>query len=444
MQSGIMKEEAAPVPSKYQVQEQLARAHLAKEPDSLEMRAQLGKSLLSQGRFRESLKEYRRIATSDPDHYGAHLAIAGLMTQVGLHGRAQAYMEDYFARVPLSASHDDSLPARPLVLKLRGFDRTRPMIGTRSDGTWIARLRGGHFATTYLLLQPEFAIRTFTIGGDNMADPSVVPPHDVILNTIAEPDIEGSSLATFQRYLDQVPDAKVINRPEQVAATARDRNWQRLRGFDGVTFPWTVRISLKKAKPLDIVEEFARLGVEGPVILRQTGTQTGRTTVLIDKADALAAYARHGLTGEFYVIDYRQILWRGEFFRKLRLFCIDGTFYPVVCHLDLTWNVHGSNRKEVMRTREDLMAEEKRFLGDWRAYVGSRNVGHLERLAELIGLDFFGIDFTLDDEGGIFIYELNAAMRHSFDHSRSFPYKLPYDQAISDAFAAMVRRHLPA
>ncbi len=439
-----MTESAAPVLLKYQAEEQGARAALAKDPDLLETRAELGKALLSQGRFRESLKEYKRVAAADPSHRGAHLAIAGLMTQVGLHEKAQDYMGDYFARTPLSAPQDDSVPPRPLVLKLRGFDRTRPMIGVRSDGSWVARLRGGHFTTSYLLLKPDFAMRTFTIAEGNMADPEVVPPHDLILNTIAEPDIEASSLATFRRYLEQVPEAEVINRPERVAATARDRNWQRLRDFSGATFPWTVRIKLSRAGPKQVIDAFARLGVDRPVILRETGTQTGRTAVLIDKAQALADYARGGLTGEFYVIDYRQILWRGEFFRKLRLFHIDGTFYPVVCHLDRVWNVHGSNRKEVMRTRSDLMAEEKSFLADWQAYVGSANVGHLEKLAEATGLEFFGIDFTLDEEGKIFIYELNAAMRHSFDHSLNFPYKLPYDHAVSEAFAAMVRRHLPA
>ena len=34
-------------------------------------------------------------------------------------------------------------------------------------------------------------------------------------------------------------------------------------------------------------------------------------------------------------------------------------------------------------------------------------------------------------------------MRHSFDHAENFPYKMPYDQATSDAFARMVRARLP-
>ena len=134
----------------------------------------------------------------------------------------------------------------------------------------------------------------------------------------------------------------------------------------------------------------------------------------------------------------------GRLFRKLRLFHIDGEFFPVVCHLDKVWNVHGGNRKTIMRGDETLMAEEKSFLNDWKSYVGAANVDRIETVAERTGLEFFGMDFTIDADGSLFIYELNPAMRHSFDHARNFPYKLPYDQAIAEAFTRMVSQRMKA
>ena len=59
-------------------------------------------------------------------------------------------------------------------------------------------------------------------------------------------------------------------------------------------------------------------------------------------------------------------------------------------------------------------------------------------IAEATGLEFFGIDFTIDNNGKVFIYELNASMRHSFDHAKNFPYKMPYDKNTSAAFERMV------
>ena len=186
------------------------------------------------------------------------------------------------------------------------------------------------------------------------------------------------------------------------------------------------------------------MGFERPFIIRETGTQTARSTALIEAPAALDAYLARRPGREFYLIDYHRILWRGEYFRKLRLFRIEDRFFPVVCHLDKVWNVHGGNRKEIMRGDEALMAEERRFLADWRDFVGAANADRLERLAELVGLEFFGVDFTIDDAGAIFVYELNAAMRHSFDHAKVFPYKLPYDQATTEAFTAMVDRRAAA
>ena len=59
--------------------------------------------------------------------------------------------------------------------------------------------------------------------------------------------------------------------------------------------------------------------------------------------------------------------------------------------------------------------------------------GNLPRLR----LDFFGIDFTVLEDGRLFIFELNAAMRHNFDHAPAFPYTWPHLRAISQAFHAM-------
>ena len=58
----------------------------------------------------------------------------------------------------------------------------------------------------------------------------------------------------------------------------------------------------------------------------------------------------------------------------MRLFIIDGEAFPVVCHFDRFWNVHGGNRLEIMKTSEELMEQERSFLADWKAYVGKRAV----------------------------------------------------------------------
>ena len=129
--------------------------------------------------------------------------------------------------------------------------------------------------------------------------------------------------------------------------------------------------------------------------------------------------------------------YRDDYYRKLRLFCIDGKLYPVVCHIDQVWNVHGGNPKTLMKTNDWMQDEEKSFLNDPKAYVGADNYRLLENLHDIIKLDFFGVDFNLMADNSILIYELNPAMRHSLVHAESLPYLTPSLQVISDAFARM-------
>jgi hypothetical protein len=63
-----------------------------------------------------------------------------------------------------------------------------------------------------------------------------------------------------------------------------------------------------------------------------------------------------------------------------------------------------------MRERADHRAEEANFLADMPTVLGARAMTALEGLAAAIGLDYGGIDFGLDPEGEILLFEANATM----------------------------------
>ena len=438
----LAKARERPEEDQYQKAEKKARARLERNPNDAGAVAGLARALLRQHRLDEAFGVYSRVAREDPESRDAHSALAALMCKFGQVDEGRALLEAYYLRCPYRSVVPDGAADRPALLKIRGFDKTKITLGARNNGSTKWKMRGGHFSTRFLLPEPAFMVHTYTITGDNIADTETVPPHDLILNTIAEADVEGASLASLQRYLDQHPDVPLINRPGQILKTTRDRNFERLQGFEGLRFPRTMRLRMTGQDAVAVASELEELGFDYPVLLREVGTQTGRTFDLIESFKDLERYIRDGLHGTWYAIKYHQILFQERYFRKLRLFCIDGTYYPVVCHIDQIWNVHGGNRKEMMRGSEELMGEEKRFLADWRSYVGTRAADGFDRLVGEVGLDFFGVDFTLDPDGNAFIYELNAAMRHSFDHARNFSYKMPYDQAITDAFTRMVTDRL--
>ena len=145
---------------------------------------------------------------------------------------------------------------------------------------------------------------------------------------------------------------------------------------------------------------------------------------------------------EYYIIQYLDVRYEGTWFNKMRVFFIDGQIFPVVSHVDNVWNVHGDNRLEIMKKYAWMQTQEKAFLTDPAARIGKENLARLQGLYEIVGLDFFGVDFCLQDDDTILIYELNAAMRHNFDHAKEFDYMTPHMEVISNAFLSMVKARL--
>ena len=434
-------------PNKHVTREHEARRRLQADDKDSHARALLADALMCHDRLQEASLEFAKVAVADQSHPSAHKGLAAIANYFGHPRRGRRIMQDFYEREPVELDpYGSDLPKErqpPAIVQIRGFDKTRIMLGARSDGTVSTKLRGGHFTTKFLLLDPPFQVHRFTIARDNILRPDALPPHSLILNTIADADVEGSSLKSLGTYLERHPEAIIINKPDRVADTARDRNAERLADIEGLVFPRTERVRFENASPDKVARKIDELAFDYPFLIRRVGTQTGRSFARIRNRQDLDDYVKERLNATYFIIRYRKILWQGRLFRKLRLFHIDGAFFPVVCHLDKVWNVHGGNRKTIMRGDETLMAEEKSFLNVWKSYVGAANVDRIETVAERTGLEFFGMDFTIDEDGSLFIYELNPAMRHSFDHARNFPYKLPHDKAISNAFQAMILKRFP-
>jgi hypothetical protein len=63
-----------------------------------------------------------------------------------------------------------------------------------------------------------------------------------------------------------------------------------------------------------------------------------------------------------------------------------------------------------MKDRPDHRAEEQAFLADMPGVLGAKAMNGLEKLQETLGLDYGGIDFGLNRDGEILLFEANATM----------------------------------
>ena len=200
----------------------------------------------------------------------------------------------------------------------------------------------------------------------------------------------------------------------------------------------TVRVPADDAKVGNLIALVAKERLAFPVLIRQTGTHTGRTFIKTDTKEEFEAAAGELAGSEIYLTQYISCPYRDDFFRKMRVFFIDGKIYPVVHHIDGFWNVHGSNRTNLMAENDWMMDVEISYMADPESFLEPDIYQRLQSLHQLIGLDFFGVDFNITDDGDILIYEMNPAMRHAPDHGQNFPYLLPYMDRITEAFKQMI------
>lgn len=396
--------------------------------------------LLQSGRFSQARKLFEFLAEKDPSNTEVHTNLAALYHEFDPDIDAKAFLTDFFQRHPVQtvpATHN--VKTATTLLCMTGYDKTRFRLGRRQNGQYFRFRRGGHFLLKHLLDQQNYTIDYYTIAEDNIAKCLPDRPTALMLNIMAEADIEHTSLTSLCHYLEAHPGMSVFNHPAEVLKTTRDGNYDRLNQIAGIRFPRTERFTLGETSPVLLAQTIENRGFSYPFIIRETGTHTARSTCLVADRTELDDYLTNTGGDTVYAIEFIENASAEGHYTKMRFFSIDGKLYPVVHHIDQVWNVHGGNRKTFMAGHDWMIEREKQFLADPAAVIGPKAYALLQSLPDLIKLDFFGFDFTLLPDGTILIFELNAAMRHSFSHAETFRYMQPYMENITDAFQAMVR-----
>ncbi len=401
-----------------------------------------GQFLLSKGKFPEAAKAFLNCLNISPDDYESGLALSSLADARGDYKAARAILNQVARSHPLIWEGKPN-SQKPTLLRIRGIEGSAYRIVQKSDGSYKNILRGGHFSIQDLIDRKQYNLMILNILENNIDELKDIPKFDLFLNTIACPDLKRVSLITAARFLDRYPNIPVINHPHQVLETTRERNAVRLNLIPGVKFPKTEKLKWDGISVDAIANEIFGLGFVFPVIIRHVGSQTGSSVKLVkNKLELYSHFENSPENREYYVIQFHDYSREQNIFNKTRVFFIDGRFYPVANLFNNSWNVHSGDRYSIMNKTQWTQGKEQSFLNDPVNYIGSENFEKLCKIRDLVGLDFFGIDFTILPDRTLFIFELNAAMRHNFDHAKNFPYTEPHLRKISNAFDAMVQRRL--
>jgi tetratricopeptide (TPR) repeat protein len=365
-----------------------ARSALARavelRPDSAAANANYG-TVLSDIDPRAARERFEKALDLDPNSSIAHRGLGLLLLRVGEFDRACRHGRIGFR------GHFESWP-------FRGQGDAVSILCVQSaigGNTPIELLLDDHIFLRRALV-PEFF------------DPGdVLPEHDLVFNAVGDVERCSAALPQIEEALAKTK-APVINPPSAVRPTGRRENAERLAAIPDIVAPRVEEWPRASLAAADAPRSLADRGFTWPLLLRSPGFHTGDHFDKVDAPEGLAK-ALAGLPGEtLLVIEYIDTRGADGFFRKYRAMIIDGELHPLHLAVSPNWKVHYFSAD--MADRADHRHEDEAFLRDMAATVGPRGIQALERVRTMLGLDYGGIDFALDAQGRVIVFEANATM----------------------------------
>jgi hypothetical protein len=285
-------------------------------------------------------------------------------------------------------------------------------------------------------LVDDRVFQTWTLTPEFFDPNAELPPHDVVLNVVGNADSHRSELDVVATILSRT-SARVLNRPQSVRDTGRAANARRLGRLPGVVTPRTEEWARESLAERDAPDVLGRAGFTWPLLVRSPGFHMGQHFVKLDRPEDLSS-AVAVLPGErLFVIQFLDARSADGKFRKYRAMIVDGCLYPLHLAVSANWKVHYFSAD--MAGNAEHRAEDDAFLQDMPGVIGPRAIHALERIRDLLGLDYGGIDFALDGNGNVILFEANATMVvPSPDQGPQWLYRAGPVRRVQDAVHRMI------
>lgn len=228
----------------------------------------------------------------------------------------------------------------------------------------------------------------------------------LLFNEISDADTHKTALDRARQLREAFPDVACMNEPQRVQASTRDRVAACLAGIEGLIVPKTVRF---RPRSPDAVVALWRASFGDEVLVRRAGSHGGARTVRLSGPEDVASLHALPLDGADYymteLVDYRSA---DGFYRKHRLAVIGGE--PFLRHLIISedWKIHAASR--TYSAQDAHGRQEAAALETFETRLKPAIEARVRQVAERLGLDFFGIDGHVTEQGGLLVFEANANM----------------------------------
>jgi glutathione synthase/RimK-type ligase-like ATP-grasp enzyme len=278
---------------------------------------------------------------------------------------------------------------------------------------------------------------TTVVIADHLDPATPLPAHALIFNAIGDADLCRPALTAAIR-IAATASVPVINDPCAVMKTGRLDNATELARLAGVVTPKVLQV------PRSLLAGggaawLAENGFTFPLLLRSPGYHTGRNFVAVEHAGDLAAATADLPGDELLAIEYLDARLADGNARKYRVMMIGGKLFPLHLAISRHWKVHYFTSD--MADKPDHRAEEMAFLADMRAVLGDKAIAALHAICASLALDYAGVDFGLNADGDLLLFEANATMVIASppDDDPRWAYRHGAISAAIQAVVAMIR-----
>lgn len=384
-------------------------------PDDVEALYNLGLIYHRLGHLAEAESRYRQVLALDPGYIDAHINLSGVLMDGGRESEARQHIALAYTRKNLFEKH------------VAGADKTVLILFDAGKGN----LNLTHLFNPATCNTIDWMIEYATEG-----QAARLPCYDLVFNAMGDADLTGNTEGQVRHFL-QLCKQPLLNHPDRVKHTARDQLPALLEGIAHLLVPQVWRIADAQAWTQWERAEQGDLAGRLPLLVRPVHTQGGiGMTLAATTADL--ALRRAQQAGPLYASAYVDFRSEDGYFRKYRMIFIDRKPYPYHLAISPQWMVHYYTAG--MEDCAWKLEEEKRYLEQPEAVLGSAGMQALTEIGERLDLDYAGIDFSIMPDGRILVFEANPSMLVHPETAAPLLHKNVHVQHIFDAFEALLQR----
>jgi Tfp pilus assembly protein PilF len=357
-----------------------------RHPQNSIAHANLGFMLLKNGELAAARSRYARAVELDPKSAEARKGLGLVLEMLGETEAAREQAASAFRDAPLTSTPYRGAGRAPTVLAIVSYT-------------------AGNVHLQHYVTPDHFGMHKIVAEYFDLTKP--LPPHDVIFNAVGDADICGPALDAARAIVAK--SAKpVINAPDAVAATTRAGNAARLRGLPAVVTPHVMTFDRATLAGPGAATALWDAGFAFPLLLRAPGFHTGQHFERVEHAGELPAIVARLPGEEVLALEFIDVRNDDGQVRKYRAMFIGEAIEPLHLAISRDWKVHYLSAD--MAENDANRAEDAAYLADLPGMLGERVMYALNAIRTALGLDYAGIDFGINADGDVVVFEANATM----------------------------------